>query len=100
LAYGSEKAESVEKRFAFHEPALAMRGKPLTDLTPVRLDLTAPAQLEALRRFGFGYVYIGAHQNPSAQQADTIDPAPLRNSPLFTRVYAKDGVEIFEVVSR
>lgn len=97
LAYGSEKAESVEKRFAFHTPALAMRGIPLTNLTPVRMDLSTPARLNVLKQFGFSYVYIGAHQNPSSAQADTIDPVPLRFSPFFRLVYAKDGVEIFQL---
>lgn len=98
ITYGSERMETLEQKRAVNRLGVTVRGKPLTDFSATRLDLSAPNALAALRQNGFTHVYIGAHQNPPPSQADWIDPAPLRLSPDFRQVYAQDGVEIYEIM--
>ena len=100
ITYGSEKMETAEQKRAVNKLGVSLRGKPMADLTPTALDLTTPAHLETLRQNGFTHVYIGAHQNPPASQADAIDASALRASRGFRQVYARDGVEIYELVDR
>lgn len=97
LTYGSERMESASGSAAVNAFGVALRGKPLTDLSPIALDLTTAAHLDLLRKEGFAYVYIGAHLNPSSRQADAIDAQKLRDSPNFKLVYEQGGVEIFQL---
>lgn len=95
LTYGSEQGERVNYQKHLNDFVAALRGRPLSDPRPVRVDLTRKAALGALRSAGVTYIYNGAHPFPAT--VDRFDSAILRTSPLFTLVYEAGGVEIFRV---
>ncbi|MBK9710485.1 MAG: hypothetical protein IPO81_03985 [Kouleothrix sp.] len=97
LTYGSEVGEQPTYRRDVNRFVAALRGRPLTDATPLKVDLTRPDALALLAGAGIGYVYSGAHPFPGPAAADRIDTAKLRASPAFRLVYARDGVEIFQI---
>jgi hypothetical protein len=96
LTYGSEQAERRGYQVGVNALAKKLRGRPLTDLRPVNVDLTRPVALKALADNQIDYVYSGAHPYPGPEAADRIDTAKLRASPAFRLVYERDGVEIFQ----
>lgn len=103
MTYGSEM--SADPQYAAHIHALArdLRRRELVDGRMVLVDLARPEAIAALRAADIGYVFSGAQPlaGPGAIPApDRIDTAKLRASPDFRLVYAEDGVEIFELVSR
>jgi hypothetical protein len=89
-----------EPGYAQQVNALAadLRGLPLTDRTPVVLDLTTPAALQRLREAGVNYVYSGATAPAGDARVDYIDTERLAASPAYEQVYQRDGVEIFRLV--
>lgn len=54
----------------------------------------SPEAAAALRSAGYGYLYDGPAANPAAEY---LDPALLDASPLYERVYSRDGVTIWRV---
>jgi hypothetical protein len=98
ITYGIELAE--EPGYAQQVNALAadLRGLPLTDRTPVVLDLTTPAALQRLREAGVNYVYSGATAPAGDARVDYIDTERLAASPAYEQVYQRDGVEIFRLM--
>jgi len=98
LTYGSERGEAADYSEQVNAFAEAMRGRPLSDSTPVAIDLTTAENYARLTAAGYAYVYSGAHANPDANGGDYIDVAALRARPdLFALVYAEAGVQIFAV---
>ena len=98
LTYGSERGEQADYSVQVREFAVAVRGRPLSDSTPVAIDLTTADNFNRLVAAGFGYVYLGAHANPDANGGDHIDGAALQGRPdLFTLVYNLDGVQIYQL---
>ena len=98
ITYGSEQGQAPGYRGQVNRLAAKLRGRPLADARPVRVDLTGDAALELLRQEHIRYVYIGARSYPAASEADSIDVEALRASPAFRRVYARNGVEIYQFV--
>jgi hypothetical protein len=96
LNYGSEKGERADYQRGVNALAKKLRGRDLTDSTPLSIDLSRPVALKTLDSNEIDYVYIGAHPYPGHDSADWIDPAKLRASPFFRLVYDHDGVEIFQ----
>jgi hypothetical protein len=72
----------------------ALRGRPMTDATPVAVDLTTPAAKAVLRRAGITHVYIGAN-SATRENTDQIDPAKLERDAAFERVYDADGARVY-----
>ncbi len=98
LTYGSERGETADYSRQVRALAVAMRGRPLSDSTPVAIDLTTPENFARLASAGYTYVYSGAHANPDATSGDHIDTAALAARPdLVQLVYAEGGVLIFAV---
>ncbi len=97
LTYGSELGPSPTFSRDVNTLAVDLRGRPLTDDTAVSLDLTTPAARARLARAGVTHVYIGAHASPPRTSVDHFDLDALRRSPVFTPVYDRDGVLIFEL---
>ena len=95
LTYGSEQGEIVNYQKHLNNFIVALRGRPLSDPSPVLVDLTKRSAWRAVRSAGAGYVYNGAHPYPRA--VDRFDSAILRADPRFTLVYDQGGVEIFQV---
>lgn len=97
ITYGTEW--STEEGYVERINALAaeLRGRPLTDPTPLAINLTTPAVLRVLHEEEIDYIYSGAHASPPPARADHIDTALLRASPLFRLVYEQGGVEIFQL---
>lgn len=98
ITYGSETAAEPGYMEQVNRLTATLRDRPLTDATAVSVNLTTPEALQALREARIDYVYSGAHAAPDASQADRINTALLRQSPIFQLVYHQDGVEIFRVV--
>jgi hypothetical protein len=98
MTYGGERWESSTYYSEVNGLPEALRGRPLRDGTPVRVDLTVPANLQLLRDRGIDYVYSGANPTPGPDRADRIDAAALRTSVDFRLVYDRDGVQIFQLV--
>jgi hypothetical protein len=96
LNYGGERGERPDYQLGVNALAKKLRGRSLTDPTPVRVDLSRPVALKTLESNEIDYVYIGAHPYPGHDAADWIDPDTLRASPSFRLVYDHDGVEIFQ----
>jgi hypothetical protein len=96
LNYGSEKGARADYHLGVNALAKKLRGRALTDPTPLSIDLSRPVALKTLDANAIDYVYIGAHPYPGHASADWIDPDKLRASPFFRLVYARDGVEIFQ----
>jgi hypothetical protein len=96
LNYGSEKGEQADYHMSVNALIKKLRGRALTDPTPLSVDLSRPVALKTLDSNAIDYVYIGAHPFPGPGSADWIDPAKLRVSPFFRLVYEHDGVEIFQ----
>ncbi|MCX6019278.1 MAG: hypothetical protein NTZ50_12415 [Chloroflexi bacterium] len=96
MTYGSEKWEqpNYKNTNAF---AAALRGRKLTDSTPLTVDLTTAENLQRLRNAAISYVYLGAGAAPGPDVADHIDDAVLRRNPSFELVYASEGVRIFRL---
>jgi hypothetical protein len=99
LNYGGEKAERADYHRGVNALAKKLRGRDLTDLTPVSIDLSRPVALKTLDSNKIGYVYIGAHPYPGHEAADWIDTDKLRASPFFRLVYERDGVQIFQFLA-
>src|SRR5207244_575248 len=99
LNYGGEKAERADYHLGVNTLAKKLRGRDLSDATPLKVDLSRPVALKTLDSNKIGYVYIGAHPYPGPDAADWIDPAKLRASPFFRLVYERDGVEIFQFLA-
>lgn len=99
LTYGSELGTTPDVWARVTGLATVLRGRPLTDPVPVRVDLTTPAALDALQAAGIRYVYSGAQARPGPDAADHIDTSLLQGDPHFRSVYASGGVEIFELES-
>lgn len=97
LTYGSEQGERANYQKHLNNFLVALRGSPLSDARPIAIDLTTRSAQNALRSAGITYIYNGAHPYPGKGAADRFDSAVLRASPLFTLVYDRDGVEIFQV---
>jgi hypothetical protein len=57
-----------------------------------RVDVAAPTTLRLLRESGVTHVYLGVYGGP-------IDEAKLASSPAFRRIYAGDGVSIYELLA-
>jgi hypothetical protein len=96
LTYGSEKGERSDYQMSVNALAKKLRGRDLTDSTPLSIDLSRSVALKTLDSNEIAYVYIGAHAYPGPDSADWIDPDKLRTSPFFRLVYEHDGVEIFQ----
>jgi hypothetical protein len=96
LNYGSEKGERSDYQRGVNALAKKLRGRDLTDPTPLSIDLSRPVALKTLDSNEIDYVYIGAHPYPGHASADWFDTAKLRASPFFRLVYERDGVEIFQ----
>jgi hypothetical protein len=99
ITFGSEIAEPPELYWEIVNRWALIRERPLSDARPVRIDLTLPAALEALRAAGVTHIYSGAQAFPGPEAADRFDTALLRASPDFELVYAQEGVEIFALRS-
>lgn len=99
LTYGSEQASPPDVGYHVNTLAESLRGRPLTDATPVLIDLSKPEALQALRAAGMSYVYNGAHASPGPPSADHFDVQALRISPAWQLIYSQDGVEIFQIVN-
>ena len=97
LTYGSEQGEIVNYQKHLNDFIVALRGRPLSDPSPVLVDLTKRSAWRAVRSAGTGYVYNGAHPYPGPRAVDRFDSAILRADPRFTLVYDQGGVEIFQV---
>lgn len=98
MTYGSERWERDTFYAETNRLAEALRGRPLRDSTPVRIDLTTPDNLARLRAAGLSYVYSGANATPGRDRADWIDVDALRASRAFRLIYERDGVQIFQLV--
>ncbi len=98
LTYGSERGEADDFDVRVNRFAEELRGQPLTNSSPIRIDLTIPTALEMLRKAKIKFIYIGAHQAPGPEVADQIDMAVLESSPSFRKVYEDGGVRIYEFV--
>lgn len=98
LTYGGERGERDDYDRGVNALVKKIRGKPLTDSAPLKIDLTRPVALKALADNRFDYVYSGAHPFPGPNAADRFDTAKMRASPAFRLVYERDGVEIFQFV--
>jgi asparagine N-glycosylation enzyme membrane subunit Stt3 len=96
LNYGSEQGERPRYHQDVNALVKKLRGRDLTDSTPLRIDLSRPVALKTLDSNAIDYVYIGAHSYPGRDSADWFDPDKLRASPFFRLVYDQDGVEIFQ----
>ena len=96
LNYGGEQGERSDYQLGVNALAKKLRGRDLTDPTPLSIDLSRPVALKTLDSNKIDYVYIGAHPYPGPDSADWIDPAKLRASPFFRLVYEHDGVAIFQ----
>lgn len=97
ITYGSERSADPTYSQQVNELAAFLRERPLSDATPVQIDLSTPAALARLRAEGVTHVYSGAQAFPPPQSADWIDTERLQSSPAFEQVYAKDGVQIFRL---
>lgn len=97
LAYGSERgvSEVPAVRDATINLWIALRGAPLADGRPIRIDVTRPEALSLLRARGITHVYSGAERSPERENADYIDTSALRSSGAFQMIYDRDGVEVF-----
>ncbi len=95
IIYGNELGEAPDYLDRVNHLTASLRGHPLTDVSPVAVDLTRPAAMNLLREHHISYIYCGARASPGPDQADAIDTARLRHHPAFHLVYARDGVEIF-----
>lgn len=96
LTYGSERGSAPDFAQRTNAWWARLRGRPLTDLAPVRVDVTMATALQTLRESGIGYVYGGARAAPGPDGADWIDTAALKARPdLFRLMYDQDGVLIF-----
>lgn len=98
LTYGSEQWERNTFYIETNQLPEALRGRPLRDGTPVRIDLTTPEALARLRAAGLSYVYSGANPTPGPDRADRFDTDALRVSDAFRLVFDRDGVQIFQLV--
>jgi len=96
LNYGGEKGERSDYQVGVNALIKKLRGRSLTDPTPLRVDLSRPVALKTLDSNEIDYVYIGAHPYPGPDSADWIDTAKLRASPFFRLVYDRDGAEVFQ----
>lgn len=98
LTYGSERGTSDDFYPRVNAFAAAVRGRPLTDLSPVRINPASPSVLQTLHDAQIAYIYSGAHQTPGPDLADRIDTsALLADADLFRLMYDQDGVMIFEI---
>jgi hypothetical protein len=100
LTYGSEQGEFADYQRGVNALVKKLRGRDLTDLAPLSVDLTRPVALKTLADNELDYIYSGAHPFPGPESADRFDTAKLRASPLFRLVYERDGVEIFQFIGR
>jgi hypothetical protein len=98
LTYGSEQWERDGFYLETNRLPEALRGRPLRDGSPVRIDLTTPDNRARLREAGLRFVYSGANPTPGPDRADRIDTAALRASDAFRMIYDHDGVQIFQLV--
>jgi hypothetical protein len=98
LNYGSEEGEQPHYLAGVNALIKKLRGSPLSDFTPLSIDLTRPVALKTLADNRFDYIYSGAHPYPGPDRADRFDTAKMRASPAFRLVYERDGVEIFQFV--
>ncbi len=96
ITYGSERAAEADYAERVNHFAEILRGRPLTDAAPVKVDLTSETAIEALRDARIHYVYSGAHPAPGPETGDRIDTTSLAASPMFRQIYTRDGVEIWE----
>lgn len=97
LTYGSEQGEIVNYQKHLNNFIVALRGRPLSDPSPVLVDLTKRSAWRAVRSAGTSYVYNGAHPYPGPHAVDRFDSAILRADPRFTLVYDQGGVEIYQI---
>ncbi len=98
ITYGSERAAEADYAERTNHFAEVLRGRPLTDAAPVKVDLTSETAIDALRDARIRYIYSGAHPAPGPETGDRIDTTLLPGSPMFRRIYAGDGVEIWEFI--
>lgn len=98
LTYGSEQGDQPGYDRGVNALVKKLRGRPLSDPTPLKVDLTRPVALKTLADNRIDYVYSGAHSFPGPDAADRFDTAKLRASPAFRLVYDRDGVEIFQFI--
>lgn len=98
MTYGSEKWEREDFYATTNDLVASLRGKPLTDLAPVAVNLTTAENLQRLRDADITHIYIGANATPGPDVADHIDVDALRNSDAFRMIYDQAGVLIFELV--
>lgn len=98
ITYGSERWARDDFYAVTNSFVEAVRGKPLTDLAPVAVNLASSENVQRLRDAGITHVYIGANATPGPDVADHIDVNALRNSDAFRLIYNQDGVQIFELV--
>jgi hypothetical protein len=98
LTYGGEQGEQPGYDLGVNALIRKLRGRPLTDPTPLSVDLARPVALKTLDANRVDYVYSGAHPYPGPAAADRIDTAKLRASPYFRLVYERDGVEIYQFI--
>jgi hypothetical protein len=98
MTYGSEGFEDPAFYAVTNGFSESLRGKPLTDLAPVKVNLATPENLQRLRDAGITHIYIGANATPGPDVADHIDADALRNSDAFHVIYDQAGVQIFELV--
>lgn len=84
ISYGFEAAEEPG-----YMQAVIDRNRVVTDHPIASAEAAA-----ALRAAGYGYVYDGPAANPAPEY---LDPARLDASPLYERVYSRDGVTIWRV---
>ncbi len=96
--YGSERGVSDQPKVRDSIVGLweKLRGRPIRDLTAVRVDVGTPVNIATLRAHGVTHIYDGANAEPRERE-DWLDTSTLRNSPDFRLIYEQDGVRIFEM---
>ena len=98
ITYGTERFERDSFYVSTNTLAQNLRGRALTDGTPLAITLTTPQNIARLRDAGVTHVYIGANATPGPDKADHIDVTALRQSSAFRLIYDHDGVLIFQLV--
>jgi hypothetical protein len=98
MTYGSEKWARDDFYALTNGFVASLRGKALTDIAPVTVNLASAENVQRLRDAGITHVYIGANATPGPDVADRIDADALRNSDAFRLIYDQAGVQIFELV--
>ncbi len=100
ILYANEFTDPPDYWYQLTDLVEGLRGRPLTDSTPIQVNVTTPQALQTLQQAGVDYVYHGAQAVPGPGQADIIDTTHLHASEAFQLVYAQGGVEIFALKKR